>query len=113
MQAGLNGEVIQSIANSFDGVQINIMDAEGEIQVSSDEKNIGNTLNDEFILEKVKAGEDLTKEKENNLAFYMPLYDPTNTEVIGSIQIIQDISVIKNINNEVLLTYGELEFLHY
>ena len=31
----------------------------------------------------------------------MPLYDPTNTEVIGSIQIIQDISVIKNINNEV------------
>ena len=101
LQAGLSGQVIQSIANSFDGVQINIMDAEGEIQVSSDEKNIGNTLNDEFILEKVKAGEEFTKEKENNLASYMPLYDPTNTEVIGSIQIIQDISVIKNINNEV------------
>ena len=101
LQAGLSGEVIQSIANSFDGVVINIMDAEGKIEVSSDEKNIGNTLNDAFVLEKVKAGEELTREKENSLASYMPLYDPTNAEVIGSIQIIQDMSMIKNINNEV------------
>ena len=49
----------------------------------------------------VKNGEEVSKEHENNLEFYMPLFDPTKTEVIGTIQIVQDISAVQKINKEI------------
>ncbi|MGP4039061.1 methyl-accepting chemotaxis protein [Gracilibacillus sp. D59] len=103
LQTGLSGQVIQSITDSFNGVQLNIMNNEGKILVASDKNNIGNVFKEESILNTVFNGDEVSKENENNLESYSPLYDPTNTEVIGMIQIKQDVGVVKNIDKNIFL----------
>jgi methyl-accepting chemotaxis protein len=103
LQTGLDGQVIQSITDSLKGVQLNITNVEGEILVASDESNVGNTIEEKSIITKVITGEEVSKENDHTLEFYMPLYDPTNTEVIAVMQMVQDVSVVNNINDEVSL----------
>lgn len=101
LQTGLAPEVIQTIAASFSGVLINIVNSEGTILVSSSQELIGNTLGDKSILKDVLAGKEFSVENENDTETYIPLYDPTNTEAIGMIQIVQDASMVKNTESEI------------
>lgn len=104
LQTGLNEQVIQSITDSLSGVQMNIMNDVGEVIVASHQENVGETYQDSSVLQAVFDGEKVAKEKENNLESYIPLYDPTNTEVIGMIQIIQDMSVVKKIDKNIFIS---------
>lgn len=103
LQTGLNSEVIQSVTHSFAGVQLNIMNDEGEILVASDRNIIGDAFSNESILNSVLNGEEATIENENMLESYIPLNDPTNTEVIGVIQLVQDVSTVKSIDRNIAL----------
>ncbi|WP_186576092.1 cache domain-containing protein [Aquibacillus kalidii] len=97
LQTGLDGQVIKSITESLKGVQLNIMNMEGEVLVTSNEKSAGTRFDDSSIISKVKSGEEVSREASNNMEYYMPLYDPTNSEVIGVIQISQDASDINSL----------------
>lgn len=103
LQTGLDAEVIQSVTDSFAGVQLNIMNEEGKILVASDKDIIGNVFEEESILKTVLNGAEATTENGNMLESYIPLNDPTNTEVIGMIQLVQDVSTVKNINKNIAL----------
>lgn len=103
LQTGLNSQVIESITDSIKGVQLNIMNIEGEILVGSNESSIGHKLDDASIINEMIAGNEVSQENDNYLELYMPLNDPTQSEVIGFIHIQQDVSVVKNIHNEVFL----------
>ncbi len=103
LQTGLDGKVIQSITDSLKGVQLSIMNTEGETLVSSDDKNIGEKTSDSSLLSKVNAGEEVFKENDTSLHYYMPLEDPTQSEVIGIIKIDQDASAVKSLNDKILL----------
>lgn len=103
LQTGLSEQVIQSITDSLSGVQMNIMNEDGEIIVTSEQGKIGTTYGDNNILSTVFNGEATTNEDGNHLESYLPLYDPTNTAVIGMIQIVQDMSIVKNIDRNIFI----------
>ncbi|WP_133058650.1 methyl-accepting chemotaxis protein [Halalkalibacter urbisdiaboli] len=103
LQTGLNGGAIESITGSLKGVQLNIMDTEGQILVATEQQQVGTLFEDTSILQEVIAGKEVKKESEHYYQLFIPLYDPTNTEVIGLTQIKQDITVIKTINHQIYL----------
>ncbi|MDZ5471861.1 methyl-accepting chemotaxis protein [Bacillus sp. 31A1R] len=101
LQTGLNSQFVKSITDTLKGVELNILNAEGEILVSSEENNVGNTLKSDSALTKVLSGKELTKESGNILETFLPMYDPTNTEVIGAILISQDETLLNRIQKQV------------
>lgn len=102
LQTGLDGKVIESITQPMKGIKLTISNVEGEILVASEEKDLGENLNNPSTLKKVLNGEEVSRENEESLEYYMPLYDPTKTEVIGVIKIIQDTGIIQQMNTQVL-----------
>ncbi|HZH58946.1 MAG TPA: methyl-accepting chemotaxis protein [Metabacillus sp.] len=103
LQTGLDGKVIESITQSMKGIRLTISNIEGEILVASEEEDLGDNLNHPSILKKVLNGEEVSNENEESLEYYMPLFDPTKTEVIGIIKIVQDTTIIQQMNNQVML----------
>ncbi len=103
LQTGLDGKVIESITQSMKGIKLTISNVEGEILVASEEELVGQNVDNSSIIKKVLKGKEVSSENKESSEYYLPLFDPTKTEVIGIIQIIQDTSVIQQINNQVLL----------
>ncbi|MFD1738176.1 methyl-accepting chemotaxis protein [Bacillus salitolerans] len=105
LQTGLNGSVVNEITQSQKGVLLNIINLNGEILVSSLEENLGNTLeaNAKSMISDVTSGEEVIHTRETLVELNMPLYDPTKTEVIGVIQIQQDVTTIKSLNKSILV----------
>lgn len=102
LQLGLDSSVISSIAQSLGGIQISMADLEGTILVSTDESQIGNQFTNEEAMATVTGGKELTTKEGSYLKHYMPLYDPTHTEVIGLTEIASDIGAVIGIQQEVL-----------
>lgn len=103
MQTGLDEKVIEEITQSMKGIRLSISNIEGEILVASHEKYVGGKIDNSSILNKVLSGEEVSNEDKESLEYYMPLFDPTKTEVIGVIQIVQDTGMIHQMNNQALL----------
>ncbi|MCM3161375.1 methyl-accepting chemotaxis protein [Metabacillus litoralis] len=103
LQTGLDSQVIESITQSVKGVQLNIMNVEGEILVGSDKNAIGTTFQDESVIKQVTTGREISKENKQSVDLYMPLYDPTKTEVIGIINLRQDVAILNKVQNQILI----------
>lgn len=103
LQTGLNENVIQELTQSMKGIRLTLSNKDGEILVASHEKYVGGKIDNSKILHNVLNGEEVSIEAEKSLEYYMPLFDPTNTEVIGVIQIVQDTSIIHQMNNEIFV----------
>ncbi|MFC4322464.1 methyl-accepting chemotaxis protein [Litchfieldia salsa] len=100
LQTGLNSEFINTITDSLQGVQLNILDSEGAILVSSEETSVGKTFEEQKIIDKVLSGEKISLTQNDFIENYVPLYDPTNTVVIGIINIQQNISKINQVQQD-------------
>jgi methyl-accepting chemotaxis protein len=101
LQTGLSEEVVASIASSLHGIELNMMNIEGETLVSSTATNIGRQLNDEYVLQQLSKGEELNVEKRRSTATYMPLLDPTGSDVIGLMELTQDTTIISSLKNDI------------
>ena len=99
LQTGINDEFLEDITVTIQGVELQIYNKLGESVISSNETT-GNTLDATKILETVLSGEEISIEEEDSLNTYLPLYDPTKTDVIGIIRITQDISILNHINEK-------------
>ncbi|WP_078548397.1 methyl-accepting chemotaxis protein [Litchfieldia alkalitelluris] len=102
LQTGLNSQFINSITQTLHGVHLHITNPEGEILVSSKEESIGNHITNGAIIEQVLKGDEVTQETGQFLESYIPLFDPTNTEVIGVMNISQDVSIVKKSQNNII-----------
>ncbi|MGJ7911171.1 methyl-accepting chemotaxis protein [Neobacillus sp. LXY-1] len=103
LQTGIDSSAITYITKTLKDVNINIMDPEGQILISTDDSKIGTRFKDNRIINKVKAGKEMTREHDHQYEVYMPLLDPTKQEVIGITQIKQDVSIVKTINSQIFL----------
>ena len=63
---------------------------------------IGGTIESASILSSIKDGETLSYGKEENLASYIPMYDPTQSAIIGVIGIHQDLTVIQETKQQII-----------
>jgi methyl-accepting chemotaxis protein len=103
LQTGMDDSFLKELKRTLHGVHLDLYDVSGKIIVSSDDSNIGKTLNDHSIIEKLLSGKELSREKGEYIQTFMPMYDPTKSEIIGFIGISQDVSVINKVNSEITL----------
>lgn len=94
LQTGIDQNFLKQLTETVQGVELNLYNESGEIAVSSEKANVGKEFNDTAVMDRVFAGEEVSAEQGELLQTYIPMFDPTHTEVIGMIEISQDMSVI-------------------
>ncbi|WP_245975479.1 methyl-accepting chemotaxis protein [Oceanobacillus chungangensis] len=94
LQTGVDDTFLDELKNILPGVTIDIYNEKGIIALSSIDSHIGGEIKDSSLLSTVQNGESINYQDGNMLESYIPMYDPTLTETIGTIGITQDISVI-------------------
>ncbi|KKB40858.1 methyl-accepting chemotaxis protein [Bacillus thermotolerans] len=95
LQMGIDSGFFERVTTAAQGVEVNLYNLDGEVVQSSNEDQIGQALDDNTLKETVLAGEEAVVEENGLLQTYVPMLDPTNTEVIGMIGINQDLSIIQ------------------
>ena len=103
LQTGVDGTFLQELNQMLQGVAIDLYDQEGTIVISSNENNVGQSTNETAILGVMNDGEIATQTNDENLDSYLPMYDPTGSEIIGVIGVSQDISVINETRKQITL----------
>jgi methyl-accepting chemotaxis protein len=99
LQTGIDDHFVNQITETIQGVQLNLYNPSGETIISSDQDQVGTSLKGQSTIESVRSGKEVSIEKGESLQTFIPMYDPTKTEVIGIIGITQDISVIKQVDH--------------
>ncbi|WP_156291956.1 methyl-accepting chemotaxis protein [Oceanobacillus salinisoli] len=102
LQTGVDDSFLDELQNMLQGVTIDLYNNEGEIVVSSDESHVGNTIGNHSWLDTIQNGESVSRQNGGILSSYIPMFDPTNTEIIGMIGISQDISVITDTKEQIV-----------
>lgn len=106
LQLGIDQNFLKELTETVQGVQLNLYNQSGEVMVSSAPENVGQQLNNTAIINKVLSGKEASIEKGKFLQTYIPMFDPTKTEVIGMVEISQDIAVIVKADRKMtLLTF--------
>lgn len=98
LQTGVDDTFLQQIIDNLEGVSIHLYDVNGEPLESSNEEMVEKP--DKETFEEVLTGETIVKEQGNMLHTYIPMFEPTQTEMIGFIQISQDISTINQVMDQ-------------
>lgn len=101
LQTGLDDTFLQNVIKSVDGVDISLYDEKGTALLTSEGKN-NHTIN-KTIYEQVSSGKSITEEKGDFLYSYMPLFEATNTHIIGIMEIKEDISHVTALTNKNLI----------
>lgn len=94
MQTALDDAFVTELQKLIPNVSIVLYNDEQKVVLSSSEENIGQTLKDSSIVESVRNGETAVRKDQLLYETFLPLYDPTQSEIIGTLHISQDISII-------------------
>ncbi|WP_449619943.1 methyl-accepting chemotaxis protein [Robertmurraya sp. Marseille-Q9965] len=101
LQTGLDDTFLQNVIKSVDGVGISLYDDKGTALLTTEEDN--NQKINKSIFEQVASGKSITEEKGDFLYTYMPLFEPTNTHIIGIMEITEDISNVNELAKKNLI----------
>ncbi|WP_413367970.1 methyl-accepting chemotaxis protein [Lysinibacillus sp. 3P01SB] len=101
IQTGLNDSFVKDLQNLVPGLAIDLYNEEQKVVVSSVADHIGNSMKDQSILAAVNNGETIQQKDELLYETFMPMYDPTESKIIGTIHISQDISIIWNTKKQI------------
>ncbi len=101
LQTGVDGAFLEDLKEMLQGTTIDLYNGEGEVVVSSTKDHIGRLIEDPSLLTSVKAGEVVSSNDRENMKSYMPLYDPTKSQIIGVIGMTQDVSAIKETQEKI------------
>lgn len=102
LQTSVDDTFLKELSDMLQDVTIDLYDQDGNIVVSSNEAKIGGAIENESILSAIQNGETLSRTYEENLVSYIPMYDPTRSEIIGTIGIHQDLSVIQATKQQII-----------
>ena len=102
LQTSVDDTFLKELSDMLQDVTIDLYDQDGTIVVSSNETKIGGAIENDSILSAIQNGETLSDTTETNLVSYIPMYDPTHSEIIGTIGIHQDLSVIQETKQQII-----------
>ncbi len=101
LQTGVDGTFLEDLKEILQGTTIDLYNREGEVVVSSIKDHVGNVIEDSSLLTAVNKGEVMTDSDLGNMKSYIPLYDPTKSQIIGVIGISEDVSAIKETQEKI------------
>ncbi|MFJ8237846.1 methyl-accepting chemotaxis protein [Ureibacillus sp. NPDC094379] len=100
LQTGIESKFLHQLSSMLQGVTISLYDMNGQAVQSSNEDNLNTPLSTNQ-LEKILMGESVTYKNEEFIESFLPIYDPTNSEMIAVIGIEQDTSIIQNSKEQI------------
>ncbi|HWO98329.1 MAG TPA: methyl-accepting chemotaxis protein [Bacillus sp. (in: firmicutes)] len=103
LQTGMDDSFLKDLKPTLHGVQLDLYDSTGKIIVSSEDTNIGKSLADRSIIDQLRSGKELSTNNNESIQTFMPMYDPTKSEVIGFISITQDVSFLNKLSSKITL----------
>lgn len=121
LQTGLDGQFLKELNDLLPNVVIDIYDSEGIVAVSSEEQNLGKALEDTSVFTTAKKGEIASQTENETMHSYLPMFDPTGSQLLGVIGVTQDLTVIQTIKKQgmlisltvVLLTFLVVIFISF
>lgn len=102
LQTSIESSFLEQLTNQLTGVTINLYDQEGTTIYSSEPSNI-NSILEADTLSKVLKGETSAIQNSDTIETILPMYDPTESEIIGGIGIHQNISFMNQVQNQILI----------
>ncbi|MFC7687245.1 methyl-accepting chemotaxis protein [Ureibacillus sp. GCM10028918] len=102
LQTSVESTFLEQLSEQLDGVTISLYNPEGTTIYSSNPAGQESTLS-ENTLAQIGNGEIPILELNNTIESIIPMYDPTGSEIIGGIGVKQDISIIQQVQNQLLL----------
>ncbi|WP_332645642.1 methyl-accepting chemotaxis protein [Lysinibacillus sp. 54212] len=103
LQTGLDDTFLGELQALLPDIGIDLYNEERTVVVSSEKTNIGQILQNDTLLASIQKGDKVRLDNDSIIETYMPMYDPTNTKIIGIIQASQDISVIAVTKRQTLI----------
>lgn len=102
LQTGVDSHFLQGLSEMLQGVTISLYNMEGLAVQSSDESKLDSKLETD-LLSSVKEGELVSYTNDEIIESIIPLYDPTESEIIAAIGIQQDISILQHSKQQIFL----------
>lgn len=102
LQTGIESTFLEKLSEQLDGVTIKLYDKDGRTIYSSNPTEQEAALPNDTLAQ-VGNGEVPRVEVKNTIESILPMYDPTGKQIIGGIGVKQDISVIQQVQNQLLL----------
>jgi methyl-accepting chemotaxis protein len=105
LQLGLNDSFLGELQKLL-GLDLVLFDQQGKLvkSISGDSTNASDLSSRKDITEHVAAGNTFYEETNNKVYIYRAMMDPTNTQLIGFIQITRDISVKEKLKADAGIT---------
>lgn len=100
LQTGVDSTFLNELNDMLQGVSIDLYDQDGTVVISSNEENVGKS--NASIIADVMDNETGSRIGDKSLDSYLPMYDPTSSEMIGVIGMTQDISVIHQTKQQII-----------
>lgn len=102
LQTGIDDTFLHELNEMFQGATIDLYNGDGIIMESSNDENMGKSIEDQTLMDKVAEGQSVSKSNGTNLISYMPMYEPTQQNVIGMIGIEQDLSIVHHTKEQIV-----------
>gem|GEM_PF-871905 len=103
MQIGSDDSFLINLKETLD-VDLSLYDKESILIKTTNEESqdeLGQAISDKTIFERVSTGEQVTNSIDKGIIHtYLPIYDPTKSNVIGMVEIKKDISFISQLGEE-------------
>lgn len=103
LQTGVDSTFLKELNEMLQGITIDLYDISGTIVVSSEEENVGKLIENSSILSSIENGDKVSESNNEHLNSYIPMYNPTQSEIIGAVSIHQNISVIQDTKHQIVL----------
>ena len=100
LQTGIESKFLQKLGKMLQGVTIRLYDMDGQTVQSSNEDKMNIPL-PPSQLKKVTQGESVSYQNDKFAEALLPIFDPTNSEMIAVIGIEQDISFIQHSKEQI------------
>ncbi|WP_078410155.1 methyl-accepting chemotaxis protein [Priestia abyssalis] len=103
LQTGVDDSFLKDLKHTLHGVNLDLYDSTGKIVVSSENTNIGKSLADRSLIDTLQSGKKVSTKSKEAIQTFIPMYDPTKSEVIGFISISQDVSFLNKLSSKITL----------
>ncbi|MER1998943.1 MAG: methyl-accepting chemotaxis protein [Lysinibacillus sp.] len=103
LQIGVDDSFLNELSEMFPSVTVSLLTSGGMVTRSSDEELLNQSMIKNVDFDEVIAGKLIRFETKETLQSFIPMYDPTGTEIIGAIHLTKDTSIIQSIFNMLLI----------
>lgn len=108
LQIGVDDSFLNDLSEMFPNVTVSLLTSGGMVARSSEEALLNQSMVKNVNFNRVLEGDLMRVDTSNSLQSFIPMYDPTGTQIIGAIHLTKDTSIIAKIFDMLLILVGSI-----